>query len=238
MGIKIITLFKLQPGIDDGQFRRYWREDYLPSVLSLPEAEDAIDRIDFNHSVPLTIREDMQMPVPEWAGVSEIWLDSETAGLALLSALDAPAFQSKHGAVFCQTVSMPCREMELWNDGLETPTVKLMAFFLPAATMTRTESQHYWTHDHVRAGAELTDPRKYAPRYVQNHVLADHHNDNPRLDFAGCPELWFYSRESAVALFTEPGEENMAKLAEDEAVFSDSAKSVALVTDQETVYRS
>src|SRR3546814_16850785 len=73
-----------------------------------------------------------------------------------------------------------CSELPTWDHGLERASVKMIAFFLPSATMTREQSQHYWTHEHVRVGTTLNDPTPYAPRYVQNHTLTDFHHEKPR----------------------------------------------------------
>src|SRR3546814_4468396 len=82
-----------------------------------------------------------------------------------------------------------CSELPTWDHGLERASVKMIAFFLPSATMTREQSQHYWTHEHVRVGTTLNDPTPYAPRYVQNHTLPDFHAEKHEYDFAGAPEI-------------------------------------------------
>src|SRR3546814_8023404 len=78
--------------------------------------------------------------------------------------------------------------------------------------MTREQSQHYWTHEHVRVGTTLNDPTPYAPRYVQNHTLPDFHAEKPEYDFAGAPELWFKSEEAARRMFFERSEEHTSEL--------------------------
>jgi hypothetical protein len=102
--------------------------------------------------------------------------------------------------------------------------------------MTREQSQHYWTHEHVRIGSELNDPTRFAPRYVQNHMLPDFHTAKPEYDFAGAPELWFYSEDAAKRIFLEPSASNMEKLAADEAKFSNRKTTISFITDERMVY--
>ncbi|KJS06018.1 MAG: hypothetical protein VR73_11050 [Gammaproteobacteria bacterium BRH_c0] len=233
---KILTLFKKQAAVDDRTLRDYLAKDYTAAVLAIPAAGAAITRIVHNHAVALKIREDAEFPMPDWAAVAETWFDSSEAVQAFLSHTSQQQWHNRHSGMFNTVVHLPCRELEIWNNGVERPSIKMMAFFHPSAAMTREQSQDYWTNRHVDVGARLSDPQRFAPRYVQNHVLADYHTADSRHDFAGCPELWFYSPESAVALFTEPGDENLAKLNEDEAIFSDRSSTVMMVTDEVPVY--
>ena len=233
---KILTLFKTRPGIPEPAFRDYWANDYTAAVLALTTLRSSIRRIVHNHGMPLRIREDAELPVPDWAGIAETWLDSDDAARAFMAETGSAAWGARHREVFEDIVHYPCREVEIWNSGVERPSVKMLAFFNPSAAMTREQSQRYWNVEHVAVGGRLMNPRQYAPRYVQNHVWLDHHSADPRLDFAGCPELWFNSPAAAVALFTETGDENREKLAEDEAVFSDRASTLMMVTDEVVVH--
>ena len=233
---KVLSLVKTRPGVDPAAFRDYWANHYTAAVLAIPGLGRGIRRIVHNHAIGLRIRDDAELPMPDWAGIAETWLDSDDAARTFMAETASAAWCARHRAVFEDIVHYPCREVEIWNDGLDRPSVKMLAFFNPSAAMTREQSQRYWNVEHVAVGGRLMNPRQYAPRYVQNHVWPDHHSADPRLDFAGCPELWFHSPESAVALFTEPGPENSARLAEDEAVFSDRASTLMMVTDEVVVH--
>ncbi|MFA5496250.1 MAG: EthD domain-containing protein, partial [Porticoccaceae bacterium] len=143
---------------------------------------------------------------------------------------------ASHSVMIPEVVHLPCWELRAWDNGLEKPTVKLMAFFHPADGMSRRESQYYWTNKHIEVGSKLNDPIRYAPRYVQNHVLPEYHATNPAYDFAGCPELWFYSTEAARKLFSETDPVNQDKLVADEVKFSNRQKTLPFVTDEVLVY--
>src|SRR3546814_19796752 len=102
--------------------------------------------------------------------------------------------------------------------------------------MTREQSQHYWTHEHVRVGTTLNDPTPYAPRYVQNHTLPDFHAEKPEYDFAGAHDLWFKSEEAARRMFFEA--KNLDLPAADETKFSYRSPQAILVNDDQEFVRA
>jgi len=229
---KLISLVKTRPGTRPDIFRDYWRESYLRSLLALPELRSTMIKVTHNHTFPLVIRDDF--PMSPWAGFSEIWFDRQSDMTAFLNHPAVLALPASHADVLAEVVHYPCTERLTWDLGVESPPIKMMAFFHPARTKTRAESQYYWTYRHVAIATGLNHPTRFAPRYVQNHVLLDHHTAKPEYDFAGAPELWFYSREAALELFGET--DRLLELQADEAQFSDRAATVALMTDDQPVY--
>lgn len=230
---KLMTLVKSSSQLDAQSFRSHWRE-YLEDVLAQPELRAAIQRVVHNHSVPLEIREDAEFAMGEWAGISEIWFDDRADAEVYLASEKLRAINAAHQSWLPAMASMLCHEIPMWDNGLERPTVKMIAFFHPSSTMTRAESQRYWHVDHVRVGGELMAPQRYAPRYLQNHAFLDYHAPDPKLDFAGAPELWFKSAAAAKELFGQS--DKLERLAEDEAKFSTMDATVALVTDEEEMF--
>jgi hypothetical protein len=229
---KIISLVKTHPGITAEAFREYWRGPFLHSILDLEDLTKSVVKITHNHTLPLVIRDDFA--VSPWAGFSEIWFDGREDGDRLLNHPALPAVLASHSEVVAEVVHLHCTELPTWDLGVENPPIKLMAFFHPSSTMTRAQSQDYWQNKHVAIGTALQNPQRFCPRYVQNHTLPDYHNAKPEYDFAGGPELWFYSRDAALKLFGET--DKLAELQADEAKFSDRASTVALMTDEQAVY--
>jgi hypothetical protein len=98
------------------------------------------------------------------------------------SFLDHPGLATvleSHSRVVAELVHLHCTELPTWDLGVENPPVKMMAFFHPSRTMTRAQSQDYWTNKHVAIGMALNNPQRFCPRYVQNHTLPDYHNATP-----------------------------------------------------------
>ncbi len=231
--IKLMTLMKASPSLDSQSFSTFWVDEFLPSILATPEGAKIV-RVVHNHVVPLQIRENAGFSVGEWAGVGETWFESRADADAFLASPSVKAAVASHGDKLVETVDLLCTELPIWDDGLEKPSVKMIAFFHPSAEMNRTQSQRYWTDVHVGVGSRLNDPKPYAPRYRQNHVLADFHTAKPEYDFVGAPELWFKSEDTARRMFVEA--KNMDLLAEDEAKFSDRGRTLAFVTDEQEVF--
>jgi hypothetical protein len=229
---KILSLVKTRPGLDAQAFRDYWRGPFLHSLLDLAGVKNNVAKISHNHTFPLVIRDDF--PVSPWAGFSEIWFDSREGGDAFLKHPGLATLLASHGDVVTEMVHLHCTELLTWDLGLESPPLKMMAFFHPSRTMTRAQSQDYWTNKHVAVGMALNRPQRFCPRYVQNHMLLDYHNVRPEYDFAGGPELWFYSKDAALQLFSET--DKLDELQADEAKFSDRAATIALMTDDQPVY--
>jgi hypothetical protein len=229
---KLLSLVRTRPGTSPEAFREYWRGPFLHSTLDLEGVKKSVVKITHNHTFPLVIRDDY--PVSSWAGVGEMWFDTREDGDGFLNHPELPAVLASHSGVVAEVVHLHCTELPTWDLGVESPPVKLMAFFHPSPTMTRAQSQDYWTNQHVAVGAALNNPKRFCPRYVQNHTLPDYHNATPEYDFAGGPELWFYSKDAALQLFSET--DRLAELQADEAKFSDRASTVALMTDDQPVY--
>jgi uncharacterized protein (TIGR02118 family) len=229
---KILSLVKTRPGTSPEAFREYWRGPFLHSILELNQVKKGLVKVAHNHSFPLVIRADF--PVSPWAGFSEMWFDSREDGEGFLNHPGLPAVLASHSAVVTEVVQLHCTELPIWDLGTKNPPVKMMTFFHPSRPMTRAQSQDYWTKKHVPIGSALINPKRFCPRYVQNHTLVDYHNAKPEYDFAGTPELWFYSKEDALKLFSET--DKLEALRIDEAKFSDRASTVALMTDDQPVY--
>jgi hypothetical protein len=229
---KILSLVKTRPGTSPEAFRAYWRGPFLNSILELEGLKKGLVKITHNHTLPLVIRDDFT--VSPWAGFSEMWFDSRQDGDAFLNNRGLPALLASHSGVIAEIVHLHCTELPTWELGVENPPLKLMAFFHPSRAMTRAQSQDYWTNKHVAVGSALSNPKRFCPRYVQNHTLPDYHNAKPEYDFAGGPELWFFSKDDALKLFAES--DKLEELRVDEAKFSDRASTVALITDDTPVY--
>jgi hypothetical protein len=229
---KILSLIRSRPGISPAALRDYWREPFLHSILELSGVKQGVEKVTHNHTLPLVIREDF--PISQWAGFSEIWFDGRESGDRFLTHPDLASVLASHAAVVTEVVHLHCTELLTWDLGVENPPIKMMAFFHPSKAMTREQSQDYWTNKHVAVGMALNRPQRFCPRYVQNHTLPDYHNADAEYDYAGGPELWFYSKEAALQLFTETDKLDDLKL--DEAKFSDRAATVALMTDDVPVY--
>jgi hypothetical protein len=233
---KVLSLVKTAPSVTPDAFRKYWAQDYLMSLFEVPGVRERISRVVHNHVVPLAIREDPDFREGEWAGFSETWFDSREDAEAFLTNPAVAKAIASHAKVMPSVVHLHCTELPIWDTGLAQASVKMIAFFHPSASMTREQSQHYWTHEHVRIGSALNDPTRYAPRYVQNHMVSGYHTANPEFDYAGAPELWFSSKDAAQRMFREMSSESLEKLAEDEAKFSDRKKTISFITDEQSVY--
>jgi hypothetical protein len=230
--IKIMSLVKTREGASLEAFREYWRGPYLSSILALDRVKPGVVKVTHNHAIPLVLRDDH--PASTWAGVGEMWFDRQADAEAFLNHPGLAGVLASHANVLTEVVQLPCTELPTWDLGAENPPIKMIAFFHPSAAMTRAQSQDYWTNKHVAVGMALNKPQRFAPRYVQNHVLPDFHTADPAYDFAGAPELWFYSKEAALQLFGET--DKLEELQADEAKFSDRPSTVALITDELLVY--
>jgi hypothetical protein len=229
---KLVSLIKTRAGVDAKTFREYWRGPFLHSLLELGQAKKSVAKVTHNHTFPLVIRADF--PVSPWAGFGEMWFDTREEGEAFLGNPGLAGVLASHSAIVSEVVHLHCTELPTWDLGVEHPPIKMMAFFHPSKAMTRAQSQDYWTNKHVAIGTALNNPKRFCPRYVQNHTLPDFHTTKPEYDFAGAPELWFYSQEDALKLFAEV--DKLDDLKVDEARFSDRAATVALITDDQPVY--
>jgi hypothetical protein len=229
---KILSLVKSRPGTQPEAFREYWHDAYLRSLLELEGVKGTAVKITHNHAFPMIIRDGW--PLPAWAGVGEMWLDEAKDAEVFLNHSNLAEFLASHAEFLPEVIHYPCTELPTWDLGAENPPVKMIAFFQPSAAMTRAESQDYWTNKHVPIGRALQNPTRFAPRYVQNHVLPDFHTINSEYDFAGAPELWFYSKDAALQLFGET--DKLEALQADEAKFSNREATIALMTDERPVY--
>jgi hypothetical protein len=229
---KILSLVKTRDGTSPESFRDYWRDSYLPSLLALRGVKSGVVKVTHNHAFPLPIREDF--PPPPWAGVGEIWFDRQSDADSFINHPELPALLAAHAGILAEVVHIPCTELPTWDLGAENLPLKMMAFFRPSKTMTRAQAQDYWTNKHVAVGLALRDSKRYAPKYIQNHVRPEFRAPKPECDFAGAPELWFYSREAALSLFTDTAKLEEFRL--DEAKFSDRATTFAVMTDEQCVF--
>jgi hypothetical protein len=234
---KVLSLISA-PGLQPDAFREYWAGDYLQSLLAIGEVSSRIRRIVHNHVVPVGIREDSEFSAGDWSGIAETWFDTQADAQAFLSSPAIAGAVASHSKWLPKVVHLHCTELPQWGSVVEKPTLKLFAFFHPSAAMTREQSQHYWTHHHVKVASALNDPKRYVARYLQNHVVSGYHTADPAYDFAGAPELWFYSEAAAQKLFHEMDPERTAALIADEARFSDRKRTYAVITDEQPVYAS
>src|SRR3546814_15384221 len=92
---------------------------------------------------------------------------------------DLHAAEASHAQMMPEISHLLCSELPTWDHGLERASVQMIAFFVPSSTMTREQSQHYWTHEHARVGTPLNEQTPYAPRYVQHHTLPHYHAEPP-----------------------------------------------------------
>jgi hypothetical protein len=233
---KVMSLVKASGFSNSSEFRDYWADDYLASILNTARMDQKITRVVHNHVVPVGIRDDAEFHTGDWAGVGETWFETAQGANEFLGSRAVAKAIAAHAPFLPEVVHLHCKELPQWDLGLETPSLKLIAFFHSSPIMTREQSQQYWTHEHVRIASALNDPTRYAPRYVQNHTLLDYHTVNPEHDFVGAPELWFHSEAAAQKLFREMDGSRMDELVADEAKFSDRKRTVSLITDEHLVY--
>ena len=227
---KIITLVK-SSGMTRDEFREYWRDVWLPSLLAVPETGDNLVRIVFNHVLPSNIRPDEEVPSDQWAGFAEMWYYDRPSAERFLASPGVQSAIAAHAEAIPEVVHLHVFEIAGWDRGTGKVALKALNLFIPRDGMSRTEAQRYWSDEHLRETTRLGMSQKLS-KYVQNHSFPDHRTADPRYDFAGGPEMWFESMEEAESIFAD--EALLAELKEDEVKFVD--HSLTLVVEEEDVY--
>jgi uncharacterized protein (TIGR02118 family) len=230
---KIISLVKSVAGTDAVEFRRYWGEIFLPSLLALPEVTAKLQRVVHNHVQPGSLREEAQ--VLPWAGVGEFWYSDRAAADAFLASPGVAQILRGHSGQLPLIVHLHVQEQLMWDRGGKHDAMKAMAFFHPPIGVSREQALRYWNVEHMAVSARLEMDRKLS-KYVQNHGLPDYHVADPRYDFIGSPELWFNSTEDAQSLFAD--EAKVAEMAKDEERFSDRASGAIVIVDEVEMFRA
>jgi len=229
---KIITLVK-SSGATGEEFRKYWRESYLPSILAVPETRNKLVRMVHNYVLPSSMRSDEGAAPGQWAGVSEMWYYDQPSAEGFLTSAAVKDAIAAHGQTFSEVVHLHVQEIMGWERGVRDFALKVMAFFVPREGMSRADALHYWNYEHLQVTARLGMSQKLS-KYIQNHSFPDHHNADPRYDFAGGLAMWFETADQAGSIFAD--EELVAELKLDEQKFADPRNSMMLMVEEENVY--
>src|ERR1700728_2931664 len=131
---KIVSLVKTRPGTSPEAFREYWRGPFLNSILDLEGLTKSVVKITHNHVLPLVIRDDF--PISPWAGFSEMWFDERGDADGFLNHPALPGVLASHSLLVAEVLHLHCTELPTWDVGVDSPPLKMMAFFLPSRNMT------------------------------------------------------------------------------------------------------
>ena len=229
---KIITLVK-SSGMAGEEFRKYWRERYLASVLAISEARNNLVRVVHNHVLPSSMRPDEDNASDRWAGISEMWYYDQPSAEGFLASNAVRDAIAAHAKTLPEIVHLHIREIAGWDRGGRNAALKVMAFFVPPEGMSRADAQRYWNDEHLRETARLGMSQKVS-KYIQNHSFPDCQNMDPRYNFAGGPEMWFENADEAGRLFADSAVRDELRV--DELNFTDPRYGVMLTVEEENVY--
>ena len=229
---KVITLIK-SSGVSRDEFRNYWKESWLPSLLAIPDARENLVRIDYNHVIPAQVRAGEALASDHWVGVAEFWFYDRPSTERFLSSKAVDQLFKSHSNVIAEVVHLHVYEFGGWDRGSQEFVMKMMAFIPPKLGTSRAECQDYWKDRHVQKTARLGMSQKLS-KYYQNHTVAEHRITDFNYDFAGVAEMWFENMADAESIFSD--EALLQELKLDEAKFSDPERAMMLMLEEETVY--
>lgn len=228
---KVITLVR-SSGMAPDEFREYWRESVLPSLLAVPEARENLVRVVHNHVLPADARSEEKSPFDQWAGVTEFWYYDRPSAERFLASSEAQQAIASHGKI-PEIVYLHVFEIAGWDRKSRETAMKMMGFFIPKDGLSRIEAQRHWSDEHLRVTARLGMSQKLC-KYIQNHTFPEYRTSDPRYNFAGGPEMWFETMEEANSIFAD--EALLAELKVDEETFTDTRQSVMLMLEEADVY--
>lgn len=230
---KVITLVK-NSGLAPDEFRTYWRDEFLASLLALPEARENLVQVVHNHVLPSSPRGDNNPALSDWAGAALSWYYDIESAHRFLQSPQVVRVIASHAEVIPEVVHLHVREINGWDlTGGKPAALKMISFFLPRPDSTRAEAQLYWSTHHLRETARLGLSQRLV-KYVQNHTFPDHVNGNPMYNFAGGPEMWFESQEDANEMFADPA--LLAELKSDEVKITAPDGGMMFLVEEESVF--
>ena len=232
--IKLMTLFKSPAGVAPEPFREYLATEFFPAFKAIPAVAAHLVKAVHHHALDLEIRHEDGIENARWAGVGCYYFDSRVAAEKVLADSDYRHLLSSHPGVVSETLNLPVDEVWIHNRDRSHLPVKAFAFFKRLPHLSRLEALQYYQDVHAPYGDSEAINRGRTVRYVQNHLLLDHHHPNPRYDFDGGPEIWFKSLDIALDLFGD--QQAMATLAEDEARFVIRDDLIHFLTDEVLVF--
>ena len=229
---KVITLIK-SSGVSREEFRKYWKESWLPSLLAIPDVRENLVRIVYNHVIPAQVRPGEASASDHWVGVAEFWFYDRSSTERFLSSVAVDQLLKSHSDVIAEVVHLHVYEFGGWDRGSREFAMKMMAFIPPKLGTSRAECQDYWKDRHVRETARLGMSQKLS-KYHQNHTVAEHRITDFSYDFAGVAEMWYETMADAGSIFSN--EALLRELKLDEAKFADPGRAMMLMFEEETVY--
>ncbi|MDY0069896.1 MAG: EthD domain-containing protein [Porticoccaceae bacterium] len=237
--IKLMTLFKTPAGVAPERFREHLATVFFPAFKAIPAVAAHLRKAVHHHALDLEIRheegiEEEGIENARWAGVGCYYIDSRVAAEKILAASDYQRLLSGHPGVVSETLNLLVDEVWIHNRDRSPLPVKAFAFFKRLPHLSRLAALQYYQDVHAPYGDSEAINRGRTVRYIQNHVLLDHHHPDPRYDFDGGPEIWFRSLDIALDLFGD--QQAMATLAEDEARFVIRDDLIHFLTDEVPVF--
>lgn len=231
--IKLLTLFKTQRNVARDEFRCFWRDEFFPAFHGLPVARANLIRAVHNHVIPTAIRDDGEQEINnKWAGAGCYYFSSRVMAESLLADPGYRQLLAESRSMLPEVIHLLVDEVWIYNRDRSKLPVKGFAFFKRQPQLSRIEALQYYQGPHADVGAEINNGRTV--RYIQNHVLLDYDDPDPRYRYDGGPEIWFRSMETAMDLYGD--KQAMAALAADEANFVLHEGLIHFLTDEETVY--
>jgi uncharacterized protein (TIGR02118 family) len=214
--IKAITWFKRTPGMELGDFRRYWREEHPKAVLQLPGIRKYVQ----NHVHDSAYRSGE----PFADGVAETWWDDLGALMAHhgTPALDALMIDEQQFIDPDHRDQLVAEEVVLRPVGIPVDGLKQIVFVKRRPDLSIDEGLAYWRDVH---GPMALDAPGLG-RYVQNHALRHRYvegRSEPTYD--GATMAWFADVEAARQAGSSPV---MAAVADDQRNFMDGSPVVML----------
>lgn len=229
---KVITLIK-SSGVSRDEFRKYWKETLIPSLLEIPDAQKNLVRIVYNHVIPAQVRAGEASASDHWVGVAEFWFYDRPSTERFLSSVAVDQLVKSNSEVIAEVVHLHVYEFGGWDRGSREFAMKMMAFIPPKLGTSRAECQGYWKDRHVQETARLGMSQKLS-KYYQNHTVAEQQIPDFNYDFAGVAEMWYETMADAESIFSDQALLTELKL--DEAKFADPERAMMLMFEEETVY--
>lgn len=218
--IKVLTWFKRTPGMELGDFRRYWREEHPKAVLQLPGLRKYVQ----NHVSDLVYRRGE--PIAD--GVAETWWDDrdalgahrDTAALEALM-IDEAAFIDPN-----RRDQVLVEEVPIHNVGIPANGLKQVIFVKRKAGMDVADAMSHWRDVH----GPLALKAPGLGRYVQNHPLAHQYREGrPEPTYDGATMSWFADVDAARTAGASP---EMQAVIDDQPLFLDDSNILFLTCDE------
>lgn len=196
--IKGVALVARNPGLDEAEFHRYWKDVHAPITLRITVLRKYVQTHRLATPLP-------GFDAPPWDGVAEIWVDS----LAILrnlrhnpdyvhgAKLDEAHFLDPGKLAFLTThehVLIEERPMTRF-----TPWIKAVFLLKRRPDLSVADFQDYWLNGHAPQ-----IPRDMGVmRYVQSHQLLESYG-HAKPAYDGMAELYFEDEAAFMAYWTSP----------------------------------